>query len=105
LLYEEGYTTKGVKQKLKNEPELLQNMVFDLPSLSDPVVAEEGEGPKEKKEANEEKQEPQKQGIEFSKSLPMAPLATPGVKDVEKQDVQLVLREVKAELRALLKML
>lgn len=105
LLYEEGYTTKGVKQKLKNEPELLQNMVFDLPSLNDPVVAEEGEGPKEKKEANEEKQEPQKQGIEFSKSQPVAPLATPGVKDVEKQDVQLVLREVKAELRALLKML
>jgi hypothetical protein len=35
----------------------------------------------------------------------MAPLATPDVKDVEKQDVQLVLREVKAELRALLKML
>lgn len=24
LLYDEGYTTKGVKQKLKNEPELLQ---------------------------------------------------------------------------------
>ncbi len=105
LLYEEGYTTKGVKQKLKNEPELLQNMMFELPSLNDSVIAEEGEGPKEKKEANEEKHEPQKQGIEFSKSLPVASLATPGVKDVEKQDVQLVLREVKAELRALLEML
>ena len=29
LLHEEGYTTKGVKQKLKNEPELLQSTTFN----------------------------------------------------------------------------
>ena len=29
LLHEEGYTTKGVKQKLKNEPELLKSTTFD----------------------------------------------------------------------------
>jgi len=29
LLYEEGYTTKGVKQKLKNDPDLLKTIAFD----------------------------------------------------------------------------
>lgn len=33
LLYEEGYTTKGVKQKLKNEPELLQITTFVPPQV------------------------------------------------------------------------
>lgn len=31
LLYEEGYTTKGVKSKLKNEPELLHSITFNPP--------------------------------------------------------------------------
>ena len=35
LLYEEGYTTKGVKQKLKNEPGLLRSTSF-TPPKSDP---------------------------------------------------------------------
>ena len=35
LLYEEGYTTKGVKQKLKNEPELLKSTTFS-PSKDEP---------------------------------------------------------------------
>ncbi len=35
LLYEERYTTKGVKLKLKNEPELLQSIAFD-PLKDDP---------------------------------------------------------------------
>ena len=35
LLYEEGYTTKGVKQKLKNEPELLKSTTFN-PSKDEP---------------------------------------------------------------------
>ena len=38
LLYEEGYTTKGVKQKLKNEPELLQSTTFK-PSKDEPRPA------------------------------------------------------------------
>ena len=35
LLYEDGYTTKGVKVKLKNEPELLQSVTFN-PHKDDP---------------------------------------------------------------------
>ena len=38
LLHEEGYTTKGVKQKLKNEPELLQSTTFN-PSKEEPRAA------------------------------------------------------------------
>ncbi len=43
LLYEEGYTTKGVKQKLKNEPELLQITTFVPPedNPANPVPAGE----------------------------------------------------------------
>mgnify|MGYP000315469830 CR=1 FL=1 len=33
LLYEERYTTQGVKQKLKNEPELLQQAAQDIGAL------------------------------------------------------------------------
>lgn len=33
LLYEERYTTQGVKQKLKNEPELLQTAAQDISTL------------------------------------------------------------------------
>jgi len=33
LLYEERYTTQGVKQKLKNEPELLQQAAQDISAL------------------------------------------------------------------------
>ena len=35
LLHEEGYTTKGVKQKLKNEPDLLKSTTFN-PSKDEP---------------------------------------------------------------------
>jgi DNA-binding transcriptional MerR regulator len=40
LLYEEGYTTKGVKQKLKNEPGLLRSTTF-TPPQSDPKPVKE----------------------------------------------------------------
>lgn len=59
LLYEERYTTQGVKQKLKNEPELLQQATQDIsallerrawerpeePQSSSSVSAEEGKSP------------------------------------------------------------
>ncbi len=41
LLYEEGYTTKGVKQKIKNEPDLLQLITFTPPKV-DPIKVAEG---------------------------------------------------------------
>mgnify|MGYP001257529892 CR=1 FL=1 len=40
LLYEEGYTTKGVKQKLKNEPNLLQLITFTSPRVDPRKVVE-----------------------------------------------------------------
>ncbi|MBJ67969.1 MAG: hypothetical protein CME28_08180 [Gemmatimonadetes bacterium] len=44
LLYQEGYTTKGVKQKLKNEPELIRSTTFN-PSPNDPgLVADNSPG-------------------------------------------------------------
>ena len=41
LLYEEGYTTKGVKQKLKNEPGLLRSTTFTPPKPDPKPVIEQ----------------------------------------------------------------
>ena len=41
LLYEEGYTTKGVKQKLKNEPGLLRSTTFTPPKKDPKPVKEQ----------------------------------------------------------------
>lgn len=48
LLYEEGYTTQGVKKKLKDEPELLHQAGEPVPALGAkqqdrPVLVGEGE--------------------------------------------------------------
>lgn len=55
LLYEEGYTTQGVKKKLKDEPELLHQAGEPVPALGAkqqdrPVSVGEGEGEQKRTE-------------------------------------------------------
>ena len=45
LLYEERYTTQGVKKKLKDEPELLRQVGEQVPVLADPVSVVEPTDP------------------------------------------------------------
>ena len=44
LLYEARYTTQGVKQRLKNEPELIQGVTSNIPAVQKVIQREEGAG-------------------------------------------------------------
>ena len=81
LLYDESYTTQGVKKKLKNEPELLRKIGPQMPLLLEKA--------KTRGEAHGE-----------------APhIATEAAKDVDKEKFRAVVEEAKKELRGILDLL
>ncbi len=101
LLYEEGYTTKGVKQKLKNEPELLQITTFK-PIESAPIPPiEEEDGLSDTAAGNAgaaiTEPEPLSREIEAEHQGE--------VKVKDEVQVQRVLADVRNELRAILEIL
>lgn len=106
LLYDEGYTTKGVKQKLKNEPELLQ-----ANSEIRPVPGEVAEKSKRNSDVPEEKGI----GIQVEDKVTVEPIdakedlvQTPTAKDEKtrnKDELRSVLDEARSELREILRML
>ena len=88
LLYEERYTTQGVKKKLKSEPELLRRIGSQMPLLL--------EREKPSKE-NEQKEENEKKAVV---------IADEGQKrQINQSEFKAVVEEAKIELREILKLL
>ena len=81
LLYNERYTTQGVKKKLKAEPELLQQIGSKMPSMSN----------KAKSKGADKSETPH--------------IITKVAKDVDKEQFRVVVEDAKRELRDILKLL
>ena len=78
LLYDESYTTQGVKKKLKNEPELLRQIGPQMPLLLE----------KAKNRGEDHRQAPL--------------ITTDAATDVDKEKFRVVVEEAKKELREIL---
>ena len=99
LLYQERYTTQGVKQKLKNEPDLLRQVATQLSILL-------AKGPaKEKRETvAEEPVKPREKHPDVHKNVPVTP--TSKERTVERNlQLQEVIIGIKRELKDLLQLL
>lgn len=108
LLYEEGYTTKGVKQKLKNEPGLLRSSTF-TPPKSDPKPVIEQPNNDILPPQPDEKPQIHSQATETnSKKVTDEPESRDelvAIVPVEKTEIHGKLRQIKKELQEILKLL
>jgi len=108
LLYEEGYTTKGVKQKLKNEPGLLRSTTFTPPKSDPKPVTEQpnnnilGPQPDEKPNIHSPVTETISEKVsDETESLDELEAIVP----VKKPEMHGTIRQIKKELQEILELL
>ena len=108
LLYEEGYTTKGVKQKLKNEPGLLRSTTFTPPKSDPKPVIEQPNNDILPPQPDEKSQIHSQANETNSKKVTDEPESRDelvAIVPVEKTEIHGKLRQIKKELQEILKLL
>lgn len=106
LLYDEGYTTKGVKQKLKNEPELLQanSEIRPEKNVEDDEPKKDGNAPAEEVVGIRAEYKDSAEQTKGREDLVQTDIAR-DKKAKSKDELRSLLDEARSELREILRML